>query len=66
MKRIQIVIEKNGDYNIDMGEGFKGMSCEEKARQLQLILGGDEKDSERKPEFYEDDNDAFLYDTIER
>lgn len=65
MKRIQIKIDNTGNYSLDMGEGFAGMSCQEKAQQLQIILGGEEKDSQTKPEFYEgnDDlvNDLFNY-----
>lgn len=57
MKRIQIKIDNTGNYSLDMGEGFAGMSCAEKAQQLQIILGGEEKDSQTKPEFYEGNDD---------
>lgn len=57
MKRIRIKIDKAGNYSLDMGEGFAGMSCAEKAQQLQLILGGEEKDSQTKPEFFEGNDD---------
>ena len=61
MKRIQIKIDTQGNYSLDMGEGFAGMSCTEKAQQLQIILGGDEKDSQTKPEYYEG-NDNLMND----
>ena len=57
MKRIQIKIDSQGDYTLDMGEGFAGMSCAEKAQQLQIILGGNEKDSQTKPEYFEGNDD---------
>ena len=57
MKRIRIKIDKAGNYSLDMGEGFTGMSCAEKAQQLQLILGGEEKDSQTKPEYFEGNDD---------
>lgn len=61
MKRVQFKIDAKGNYEIDMGEGFQGMSCEQKAQQMQIIIGGNEKDSEKKPEYYED-NDGLLND----
>jgi hypothetical protein len=61
MKKIQIKIDEQGNYSLDMGEGFSGMSCTEKAQQLQIILGGEEKDSQTKPEYY-DSNDNLMND----
>lgn len=59
MKRVQFKIDAVGNYEIDMGEGFQGMSCEQKAQQLQLIIGGDATDSQNKPEYYEGNDDLL-------
>lgn len=59
MKRVKFKIDTKGNYEIDMGEGFQGMTCEQKAEQMQIIIGGIEKDSERKPEYYEGNDDLL-------
>lgn len=62
MQRARITIDKEGNYTIDLMEGFSGMSCEQKADQIALICGGIEKDRREKPEYYDSEdmfNDMF-------
>lgn len=56
MKRMAITINQDGTTDIDLQEGFAGMSCVEKAKQIELIIGGQEVDQREKPSFYEPDN----------
>ena len=41
MKRVRIEIDEKGNYTMDLLEGFSGMSCSQKAKELQVLLGGD-------------------------
>lgn len=62
MERVRITIDKEGNYSLDLIEGFAGMSCEQKADQIALICGGIEKDRKEKPEYYDSEdlhNDIF-------
>lgn len=62
MQRAKIIIDKTGNYAIDLIEGFSGMSCEQKADQIALICGGIETDRKEKPEYYDSEdlnNDIF-------
>ena len=34
MKRIELTINEDGSYNIDMAEGFAGQSCAQKAANI--------------------------------
>lgn len=53
MKRMVITIEEDGTADIDLQEGFSGMSCVEKSKEIELILGGTQVEQKQKPEMYE-------------
>ena len=57
MKRIELTINEDGSYNIDMAEGFAGQSCAQKAANIISILGGVEQDTKVKPEYWDPDGD---------
>ena len=40
MKQMDITINMDGTTDIDLKEGFSGMSCVEKSKQIELIIGG--------------------------
>ena len=53
MKRVRIEIDEKGNYTMDLLEGFSGMSCAQKAKELQIVLGGDTQEETKKPEYYD-------------
>lgn len=53
MKKVIITIAEDGTSEIDLIEGFSGMSCIEKSKEIELILGGDQVEQKQKPEMYE-------------
>lgn len=57
MKRAKIVIDEKGNYEIDLVEGFSGTSCAQKAKELQVIIGGHEEDETKKTEYFDPDGD---------
>lgn len=64
MKRMKITIEQDGNYDLDLGEGFSGVSCIEKSKEIELILGGTETDAKTKDSYYDEGdtnvNELFL------
>lgn len=56
MKRMVITIEEDGTADIDLQEGFSGMSCVEKSKEIEVILGGVQVEQKQKPEMYEGDD----------
>lgn len=56
MKKMAITINTDGTTDIDLQEGFSGMSCVEKSKQIELIIGGSLVEQKEKPSFYEPDN----------
>lgn len=57
MKRAKIVIDEKGNYEIDLVEGFSGTSCAQKAKELQIIIGGKEDSENKKTEYFDSDGD---------
>lgn len=53
MKKMVITIEEDGTADIDLQEGFFGMSCVEKSKEIELILGGTQVEQKQKPEMYD-------------
>lgn len=53
MKKMDITINTDGSTEIDLQEGFSGMSCVEKSKQIELIIGGTQVEQKEKPEYYE-------------
>ena len=60
MKVVDITINSDGTTDIDLKEGFSGMSCVEKAKQIELIIGGSVIEQKEKAEYYEQDESIDL------
>ena len=61
MKQRDITINMGGTTDIDLKEGFSGMSCVEKSKQIELIIGGTQVEQKEKPEYYEPDTSVHIY-----
>lgn len=57
MKRIELIINEDGSYTIEAMEGFNGQSCAQKTANIISILGGVEKETKHKPEYFNPDGD---------
>lgn len=57
MKKIELTINEDGSYNIDMMDGFNGQSCAQKAQNIISIIGGVEQDTKYKPSYFDSDGD---------
>ncbi len=54
MAKMQITIHEDGDFDIDLQEGFTGQSCVEKANIIALSLGnGISSEEKKKDEYYQ-------------
>ena len=53
MKRVELTIKEDGNYTINAMEGFVGQSCDQKTSNLIAILGGVEKQTKHKPEYFD-------------
>lgn len=60
MKAMDITINADGTTDIDLKEGFSGMSCVEKSKQIELIIGGSVVEQKEKPEYYEHEESIDL------
>lgn len=60
MKQMDIVFNPDGTTEIDLKEGFSGMSCVEKSKQLEIIIGGTQIEQKEKPEYYEADTSVDI------
>ena len=60
MKHAIITINEDGSTEIDLQEGFSGMSCVEKSKEIELIIGGQQVEQKEKPEYYEADASVDL------
>ena len=60
MKQMDIVLNPDGTTEIDLKEGFSGMSCVEKSKQLEIIIGGTQVEQKEKPEYYEADTSVDI------
>ena len=60
MKQMDITINMDGITDIDLKEGFSGMSCVEKSKQIELIIGGTQVEQKEKPEYYEPDTSVDI------
>lgn len=59
MKKVKIVINEDGTTDIDLLEGFSGMSCVEKSKEIELLLGGEQIEQKEKPEYYEAEDNSI-------
>ena len=57
MKKIELTINEDGSYSIDMMDGFNGQSCAQKAQNIISIIGGVEQNTKYKPEYFNGDPD---------
>lgn len=53
MKHAIISINEDGTVEVDLQEGFSGMSCVEKSKEIQLLIGGEQIEQKEKPEMFE-------------
>lgn len=54
MAKMQITIHEDGNFDIDLQDGFKGQSCVEKANIIAVSLGnGISTEEKKKDEYYE-------------
>ena len=60
MKRVEITINSDGSTELDFKEGFSGMSCVEKSKQIELMIGGGSVERQEKPEYYESESRVDL------
>lgn len=54
MKLMEITFNLDGTTDVDLKEGFSGMNCVEKTKQLEVILGGNSVEQQEKPEYFEE------------
>ena len=61
MKKIKMTIDKQGNVDYDLVEGFSGMSCEQKAKGIEILVAGviDSK-TNYKPEYFEENGDEMI------
>lgn len=61
MKRIKMIIDKQGNVTTDLVEGFSGMSCEAKAKGMEILIAGvSSSETHQKPEYFEDNGDEMI------
>ena len=48
MKKATITINEDGSTEIDLKEGFSGMSCVEKSKEIELLIGGEQVEQNQK------------------
>ena len=53
MKKATITINEDGSTEIDLKEGISGMSCVEKSKEIELLIGGEQVEQKQKPEMFE-------------
>ncbi|MGE0495695.1 MAG: DUF2997 domain-containing protein [Vulcanimicrobiota bacterium] len=61
-QRIQVHIDREGKVKLEV-EGMQGQGCLELTAALEALLGGQIKDREMKPEYYER-AEAFDHDNL--
>jgi hypothetical protein len=58
-RTIKVIIDKQGAYTVEAGEGFNGQSCVEKTKNVELLLGegATEVANGKTSAFYDPDGD---------
>lgn len=59
-RKIQIVIDNEGNYTLEAMEGFSGASCVQGTQEIEVAIGGSTTESEKKDEYYMPDNDTSI------
>jgi len=54
-RRINVIVDKKGNFTMEALEGFVGTQCSEKLKDLELVLGGTLCEEKKKPEYYGSD-----------
>ena len=49
---VEIKINKDATFSIQPKEGFKGKSCVEETKNLELVLGGEKISQEKTSDYY--------------
>ena len=61
MKKIKMTVDKQGNVNYDLLEGYSGMSCEQKAKGIEVLVAGvNSSETHQKPEYFEDNGDEMI------
>jgi hypothetical protein len=61
MKKIKMTVDKQGNVNYDLLEGYSGMSCEQKAKGIEVLVAGiSNSETHQKPEYFEDNGDEMI------
>lgn len=53
---IEFKVKNNGEYTMEAKEGFKGTSCREQTRNLEIVLAGEAVDSKNTSAYYDGDD----------
>ena len=57
-KRIQVVIDKQGNWTLKTLEGFAGTSCTDQTRNLEVAIGGAVAAEGKTDAYYRPDDEA--------
>ena len=61
MAKMQITIHEDGNFDIDLQEGFTGQSCVEKANIIAVSLGnGTPSQEKKKDEYYQMESESDI------
>lgn len=52
MKKIKVVIDQKGNYEIETLEGYAGTQCVNDLQHIVVSAGGQEKDEKKKDDYY--------------
>lgn len=53
---VEITVKKDGSFSFEAKEGFKGSSCRNQTKQLEMILGGEVDSTENTKDYYDGGN----------
>ena len=61
MKKVKMIVDKQGNVVTDLVEGFSGMSFEQKAKGMEILIAGvNSSETRQKPEYFEDNGDEMI------
>ena len=49
----EITVKKDGTFTFEAKEGFKGSSCRNQTKNLEMVLGGEAVSTENTKDFYD-------------
>lgn len=50
---VEITVKKDGTFSFEAKEGFKGSSCRNQTKNLEMVLGGEAVDTTNTKDFYD-------------